>query len=390
MFNLIWTNSESNSEFVQKLHLCYMIKRHAEARLRKLGNSFRSVAVIGTRQSGKTTLCRLVFPNKPYVSLENPDIQDFAKADPRAFLAQYKNGAILDEVQRAPHLFSYLQQILDETKKKGLFVLTGRNNFLLQQNIAQTLAGRIGYLQLLPLSIKEVKAAGKLKANYHQSIFSGGYPEVIAKRVNPSDWYANYVSTYVERDVRILKNISNLSLFLKFTRLCAGRSGTLLNLNSLANDCGIDQKTATHWLGVLQAIFVVYLLRPYYNNYNKRLTKPQKLYFYDTGLACSLSGIENARQLTNHPLKGQLFENMLVMEALKKRMNSGLTDNLYYWRDKTGNEVDLLEDNPADIHAYEIKSGETINSDYFKGLLYYTAIEKKKVKKMLLYGGKEA
>jgi uncharacterized protein len=366
-----------------------MIKRQAEARLRKLGNSFRSIAVIGPRQSGKTTLCRLVFPGKPYLSMENPDVLEFAKNDPRAFLAQYKNGAILDEVQRAPHLFSYLQQILDETKKKGLFVLTGSNNFLLQQNISQTLAGRIGYLQLLPLGIKELKDAGKLTTNYHQAIFNGGYPEIIAKRVNAADWYANYISTYIERDVRLLKNISNLSLFLKFTRLCAGRTGSLLNLNSLANDCGIDQKTATHWLAILQASFVVYLLRPYYNNYNKRLTKTAKLYFYDTGLACSLSGIENARQLTNHPLKGQLFENLLVIEALKKRMNLGITDNLYYWRDKTGNEVDLLAENVAGINAYEIKSGETINSDYFKGLLYYTGIEKKKVKKYLLYGGKD-
>lgn len=366
-----------------------MIQRSAEARLKKLGRSFRSVAVIGPRQSGKTTLCRLVFPTKPYVSMENPDVLEFAKADPRGFLAQYKNGAILDEVQRAPHLFSYLQQILDETNKKGLFILTGSNNFLLQQNITQTLAGRVGYLQLLPFSIDELKQAGKLKPNYLQAIVTGGYPEIIAKKVNPNDWYSNYISTYVERDVRLLKNISNVSLFLKFIRLCAGRAGSVLNLNSLANDCGIDQKTATHWMAVLQASFVVYMLKPYHNNYNKRLIKSPKLYFVDTGLACSLAGIENARQLTNHPFKGHLFENLLVMEALKKRMNLGLQDNLFYWRDKTGNEVDLLAEGSTSITAYEIKAGETISTDYFKGLLYYAGVEKKKTKLYLLYGGKE-
>lgn len=366
-----------------------MIKREAEARLKKLGRSFRSVAVIGPRQSGKTTLCKLVFPNKPYASMENPDTLDFAKSDPRGFLAQYKNGAILDEVQRAPHLFSYLQQILDETKKKGLFILTGSNNFLLQHNITQTLAGRVAYVQLLPLSLSELQTAGKLKTNYLQAIFTGGYPEIIAKKVNPADWYSNYISTYVERDVRLLKNITNISLFLKFIRLCAGRSGSLLNLNSLANDCGVDQKTATHWITLLQASFIVYLLRPYHNNYNKRLTKTPKLYFIDTGLACALGGIENAKQLSTHPFKGHFFENLLVMEALKKRMNSGLQDNLFYWRDKTGNEVDLLMENAAGINAYEIKAGETISGDYFKGLQYYEGVEKKKVKSFLLYGGKE-
>lgn len=366
-----------------------MIKREAEARLRKLGRSFRSVAVIGPRQSGKTTLCRLVFPGKPYVSMENPDTLEFAKSDPRGFLAQYKNGAILDEVQRAPHLFSYLQQILDETKKKGLFILTGSNNFLLQHNITQTLAGRIAYVQLLPLSLSELHESGKLKSNYLHAIFTGGYPEIIAKKVNPADWYSNYISTYVERDVRLLKNIANVSLFLKFIRLCAGRSGSILNLNSLANDCGIDQKTATHWMALLQASFIVYLLRPYHNNYNKRLIKTPKLYFTDTGLACSLAGIDNARQLINHAFKGHFLENLLIIEALKKRMNLGLPDNLYYWRDKTGNEVDLLMENYPGINAYEIKAGETISSDYFKGLQYYEGVEKKKVKSYLLYGGKE-
>ena len=365
-----------------------MVKRDAESRLRKLATTFRSVAVIGPRQSGKTTLCREVFPGKPYTSLENPDVLSFAQTDPKGFLAQFKKGAILDEVQKAPHLFSYLQQILDESSKKGLFILTGSNNFLLQENITQTLAGRIGYLQLLPLSIAEIKKAGKLKGNYTNLIFSGCYPEPVVKKINPLDWYPNYLSTYVERDVRQLKNISNHSLFLKFIKLCAGRVGSVLNFTSLANDCGIDQKTAAHWMSVLEASFIIYLLKPYHNNYNKRLIKSHKLYFYDTGLACSLLGIENAKQLSVH-YKGHFFENLFIMEVLKNRLNKGLPDNLFFWRDKTGNEVDLLLDKFSTVDAYEIKSGETINNDYFKGLLYYAGVEQKKVSKYLVYAGNE-
>ena len=270
------------------VYIYCMIIRTAEAKLAKLGSTFRSVAVVGPRQSGKTTLCRKVFPGKPYVSLENPDTLEFVRNDPRGFLEQYKNGAILDDIQRAPGLFSYLQQILDETKKKGLFILTGSNNFLLQENITQTLSGRIAYLQLLPLSLQELKQAGKLKATYSGHILQGGYPEVVAKKIQPADWYPGYISTYVERDVRQLKNINNLSLFTKLVRLCAGRTGQMLNLASLSNDCGIDQKTVASWLGILQSSYIIYLLRPYHNNFNKRIVKSPKLYFYDTGLVCSL------------------------------------------------------------------------------------------------------
>lgn len=366
-----------------------MIKRTAEARLIKLAKTFRSVAVVGPRQSGKTTLCRSVFPQKPYVSLENPDTLEFASSDPRAFLAQFKNGAILDEVQRAPHLFSYLQQILDETKKKGLFILTGSNNFLLQSTITQTLSGRIAYIQLLPLSFQELKESKKIRAEYNWHIFSGGYPEVIAKKMNPVDWYAGYINTYVERDVRQLKNISNLSLFIKLLRLCAGRTGQILNLTSLSNDCGIDQKTVAAWLSVLQSSYIIYLLRPYHNNFNKRVIKTPKLYFYDTGVACSLLGISQAKQIAHHAAKGPLFENMIVSELLKQRFNAGTQDNLYYWRDKTGNEVDILIDNAGKLTSMELKAGETISSDFFKGLDYFSFLNKKKVKQLLVYGGKQ-
>jgi uncharacterized protein len=366
-----------------------MIQRTAAARLVKLAKTFRSVAIVGPRQSGKTTLCRTVFPQKPYVSLENPDTLEFANADPRGFLERYKNGAILDEIQRAPQLFSYLQQVLDETKKKGLFILTGSNNFLLQSTITQTLSGRIAYLQLLPLSLEELKKSKKIKADYGWHILNGGYPELIAKKINPGDWYAGYINTYVERDVRQLKNISNLSRFIKLLRLCAGRTGQILNFASFSNDCGIDQKTVAAWLSVLQSSYIIYLLKPYHSNFNKRIIKTPKLYFYDTGVACSLLGISNVKQFAVHPAKGPLFENMIISELLKERFNAGIADNLYYWRDKTGNEVDILIENAGKLKVMELKAGETVSQDFFKGLEYFSSLNTITAQKLLVYGGKE-
>ncbi len=368
-----------------------MIERIAKERLINLAKSFRSVAVVGPRQSGKTTLCRAVFSEKPYISLENPDILEFATTDPRGFLAQFnnENGAILDEIQKAPHLFSYLQQILDETKQKGLFILTGSNNFLLQENISQTLSGRIAYLQLLPLSLEELKTGNFLNNNYAWHLLHGGYPEVIAEGIAPSDWYQNYISTYIERDVRQLKNINNLAIFTKLLKMCAGRTGQILNMTTFSNDCGIDQKTVAAWLGILQSSYIIYLLKPYYNNFNKRITKTPKLYFYDTGVACSLLGIKNTEQIAYHAAKGALFENMIVSELLKDRFNKGENDNLYYWRDKTGNEVDILSENESKLTAIELKAGETISNDFFKGLNYFSALETNTVEKVLVYGGNQ-
>jgi len=368
-----------------------MIIRQATERLVHLSKTFRSVAVVGPRQSGKTTLCRTVFPKKLYVSLENPDVLEFATTDPRGFLSQYnhENGAILDEIQKAPHLFSYLQQILDETKTKGLFILTGSNNFLLQENITQTLSGRIAYLQLLPLSLEELKSNNILKNEYAWHIINGGYPEVIAEDINPTDWYPNYISTYVERDVRQLKNINNLSLFTKLLRMCAGRTGQILNMTSMANDCGIDQKTVAAWLSILQSSYIIYLLKPYYNNFNKRIMKTPKLYFYDTGVACSLLGIKSAEQIAIHAAKGALFENLIVGELLKERFNAGENDNLFYWRDKTGNEVDVIAENEGKLTAIELKAGETISSDYFKGLEYLSKVSSVVIEKMIVYGGNQ-
>lgn len=368
-----------------------MIARTAKERLLNLANTFRSVAVVGPRQSGKTTLCRSVFPEKPYISLENPDVLEFATSDPRGFLAQFNanNGAILDEIQKAPHLFSYLQQILDETPQTGLFILTGSNNFLLQENITQTLSGRVAYLHLLPLSLDEQKASNHTKSNYAWHIVAGGYPEVIAKDINPTDWYQNYISTYIERDVRQLKNINNLAIFTKLLKMCAGRTGQILNMTALSNDCGIDQKTVAAWLGILQSSYIIYLLKPFYNNFNKRIMKTPKLYFYDTGVACSLLGIKNAEQIAFHAAKGALFENMIVSELLKDRFNKGETDNLYYWRDKTGNEVDILSETEGQLTAIELKAGETISNDFFKGLNYFAALETNAIEKVLIYGGNQ-
>jgi uncharacterized protein len=369
-----------------------MIHRTAQKKLKQLAASFRCVAVTGPRQSGKTTLCKFTFPKKPYVSLENIDDREFAENDPRGFLAQFKNGAILDEVQKVPVLFSYLQQVLDETKKTGLFILSGSNNFLLQENISQTLAGRIAYIHLLPLSIDELKQNNLFKKDVNGLLHKGLYPELYnRKNISPNDWYANYLNTYIERDVRQLKNIGNLSLFTKFLKLCANRTGQILNMASIANDCGIDTKTVLSWLSILESSYVVYLLKPYFNNMNKRLIKSPKIYFYDTGIVCALLDIENSKQVINHALKGGLFENLILMELLKERLNAGKQDNLYYWRDKTGNEADILFEEKNKINLIEVKSGITISSDYFKGLTVVSkAIGEENIKsKTVVYGGNE-
>jgi hypothetical protein len=364
-----------------------MIERIGKVKLKQLASKFRVVAVVGPRQSGKTTICRTTFPRKPYVSLENPDVAEFATTDPNGFLKQFKNGAILDEVQKLPHLFSYIQQIVDEKDKPGFFILSGSNNFLMQESISQTLAGRVAYLHLLPCSLKELKKA-KLIVDFETQMFNGNYPEPIYKNISATDWYPNYINTYVERDVRQLKNITDLSLFMKFLRLCAGRCGQILNMQSLGNDCGIDSKTVQAWLHILQSSYIVYLQKPYFNNFNKIIVKSPKLYFYDTGVVCSLLGIQDAKQLNTHPIKGALFENLMIIDLLKQRLNKGLQDNLYYWRDKTGNEIDVILDLPSSITAIEIKAGATMNTDYQKGLLYFKKIAAtKNIETILCYTG---
>ena len=348
-----------------------MIARLAEHELRALASDFKAVAVIGPRQSGKTTLVRYVFPEKPYVNLENLDTRSFASEDPRGFLNSYSQGAILDEIQRVPHLFSYLQEILDDSRESGLFILTGSNNFLLQENISQSLAGRIGYLQLLPLSIGEI---GEMATDVDEIMLRGGYPAIYEQNISVYKWYANYIRTYVERDVRLIKNIGDLQVFEKFLRLCAGRIGQLLNMSSLAVETGVDVKTIGSWLSVLEMSFLVLRLHPFHRNYNKRIVKMPKLYFYDTGLALALMGVEEKEQVQIHPFRGAVFENLIVLEFFKKRLNAGKNPNLYFWRDHVGNEIDLLMEMNTELIPVEIKSGQTVTSEYFKGLNFWNKL----------------
>jgi predicted AAA+ superfamily ATPase len=349
-----------------------MIKREAESELKNLARQFKAVAVIGPRQSGKTTLTRHVFSDKPYVSLENPDIRRYAIDDPRGFLSQYKKGAVLDEVQRAPELFSYLQQILDENDQKGRFILTGSNNFLLQEKISQSLAGRIAYLYLLPFTVSELP--DKETDNLNRLIFKGFYPPIYDHPVDAEQWYPNYIRTYIERDVRQIKNITDLNSFEKFLRLCAGRAGQLLNMNSLGIESGVDIKTIGSWIGILESSFIVYRLFPYHMNFNKRLVKMPKIYFYDTGLVCSLLGIQNSKQLNYHPLFGSLFENFIISELIKYRFNKAKSNSFHFWRDNIGHEIDIIAEIEGKPCPVEIKSGKTVTDDFFKGILYWSKI----------------
>lgn len=363
---------------------------------RKLGdyaiNIFKKYPVItitGPRQSGKTTLARAVFSEKPYANLENPAIRQFAEEDPVGFLQQYPDGAVIDEIQRVPALLSWIQVEVDEKRVNSLYVLTGSQQFELMRSITQSLAGRTALLKLLPLSIEELAPLGM--PGVDEMIYTGFYPRIYDQHIEPSIAYGDYFETYVERDLRQLVNIRNLSLFQRFVRLCAGRCGQLLNLSSLADDTGISQKTAREWITVLEASYIVFLLQPYHANIGKRLIKTPKLYFYDTGLAAWLCGIENHKQVATHPLRGNLFENTVIMEALKYRYNRGRRSNLYFFRDSNGNEVDLLYTIGHHILPVEVKSGHTVTRNYFRGLQKFQALFSEQVllPSLLVYAGKD-
>lgn len=367
-----------------------MIKRNIIKKILEYSKQYPIISLIGPRQSGKTTLVKNIFPKKSYVNLEDLENREFASNDPKGFLSQYKNGAIIDEVQRVPKLMSYLQVIADEKKKNGLYILTGSQNFLLMESISQSLAGRTAIFNLLPFSLPELFSA-KIKFNktkIDNLLFKGFYPKLFDQKIDTAGYYNNYIQTYVERDVRLIKNISNLSAFKKFLNLCAARTGQLLNISSLAEDCGINQKTAQSWLSILEASFIIYLLRPHHKNYNKRVTKMPKIYFYDTGLLCSLLGLTNEKQLKDHYLKGNIFESFVISEFIKYKYNQGTEPNIYFWRNKIGNEVDILIEMPNKIIPIEVKSGQTIADNYFKGLKYYNNLSKSDSKNSyLIYGG---
>lgn len=364
------------------------IKRSLSSKLKQLINQYPIVSVTGPRQSGKTTLVKSCFPNKPYISLEDPDIRKFAIDDPRSFLKQYENGAILDEIQNTPDLFSYIQTIVDRKNRNGLFILTGSQNFLLLEKISQTLAGRTAVLRLLPFSLNELSKVNKFPKNIYQAIFKGGYPRLYQRKVDVHDWCGNYIQTYIERDVRTIQNIGNLQDFQRLLSLCANRVGQLINLTSLANDCGLSHNTVKSWISVLEASFIVFLLKPHFKNFNKRLVKTPKLYFNDTALVCYLLGIKKESDIINHYNRGPLFENYIISEIVKYFYNKGESPPVYFWRNKTGHEIDCLIDKGKELIPVEIKSGETVNNDFFRNIKYWNTLADSR-ESYLIYGGSE-
>ena len=352
-----------------------MIERNIAPVLQQLATQYPVITLTGPRQSGKTTLTRRLFSDKPYVTLEDPDTRRFATEDPRGFLMQFAQGAILDEIQRAPELTSYLQGMVDADPKPGRFVLTGSHQFELMSQVSQSLAGRTAVLRLLPFTLAEVHRlrGGMASPDLAQTLLTGFYPRIHDQSLDPSQALADYFATYVQRDLRQLAAVQDLQRFERFVRLCAGRTGQLLNLSSLGNDAGVTHSTARAWIDLLQSSYIVHLLPPWFANTGKRLVKASKLYFHDVGLACWLLGLRSAEQVARDPLWGSLFENFVIMEAMKDRLNAGATAEMYFYRDSEGNEVDLLSPVGTKMHAIEIKAGATINPDYFKGLKTFAA-----------------
>lgn len=371
-----------------------MIEREISPYLKKLIKKYPVITITGPRQSGKTYLAKNTLIDYQYVNLEDLEIRSFAKNDPKGFLKKYPGKLIIDEIQRTPELTSYIQVVTDEKKQSGQFVLTGSQNFQIMDTLSQSLAGRTVNLTLLPFSFNEIEKKYKKKDFIDKLIFTGFYPRIYDKRLNPTEMLSSYVSSYVERDLKQLSAIKNLDLFQRFMVLCAGRVGQLLNLNNISNDLGVSSNTLKEWLSLLRASYIIFLLHPFHPNINKRLVKSPKLYFYDVGLACYLLGIDNEKQLKTHPLRGQLFENLIVIEVLKHRYNNGLNNNLSFYRDSNSNEIDLIYQTADKFTAIEIKSTNTIRFDkeygrgIFKNIENIKSIMKNKLKdKVIVYSG---
>lgn len=368
-----------------------MIERTQQKKLLQLATKYPFVTITGPRQSGKSTLAELTFPDYKRVSLEDLDNREFATEDPRGFIATYPSQTIIDEVQRVPTLLSYLQTHTDRERRMGMYILTGSQNTELMEAVDQSLAGRVGILTLLPFSHKEMRNADILPRTINEEIFRGAYPSIYDRDIDPIDYYPNYIKTYIERDVRQMKAIGDLSKFRRLIKLCAGRIGQLLNKASLAVECGVTAPTVDAWLSILEESYILYFLRPDYNNFSKRLVKSPKLYFYDTGLACSLLEIRNVSQLDSHYLRGGLFENMVINEFLKRDYNQGVEPALSFWHDSAGNEVDLIQTEADCQYAYEIKSGATFSKEYFKGLNYWSKLSGADSQlKTVIYGGERS
>lgn len=344
-----------------------MIKRHIETKLLQWARQYPVLTVTGPRQAGKTTLCRSLFAKKPYRSLEDPDTRAFARTDPRGFLAEIPAGGVIDEVQHVPELLSYIQTRVDEKQRPGMFILTGSRQFEMMEKVTQSLAGRTAIVRLLPFSFGELydKPA---ELPMDRMLYAGFYPRIHDRRLNPTEALSFYVATYLERDVRQILAVTDMARFEIFLRLCAGRTGQLLNMQALGNECGITHNTIKSWLSVLQVSGIITLLRPWHANLNKRMIKSPKLYFLDTGLACFLLGIQKPEHLTGHPLRGALFETFVVSEACKQQNNAGRTDPMGFFRDSNGNEVDLLIGAGAELEIWEAKSAMTVASDFFNGM----------------------
>lgn len=365
------------------------INRVIEAELLELALQYPVVMITGPRQAGKTSLAQRCFPDKPYFSLENPDVREQITTDPRAFFSANRHGAIIDEFQRYPDILSYIQGIVDEKREKGQFILTGSNNVTMLSQVAQSLAGRVAILKLLPLTVGELSDLGR-EFKTDDFLVNGFYPGIYSEGLNPLKAYRNYYETYVERDIRQLLQVKDLIHFQRFVKLCAGRTGQLINASSLANEVGVTSMTIQSWLSALQATFIVFLVQPWSANISKRMVKTPKLYFYDVGLASYLLGIENLSHVETHPLRGALFENMVILELLKKRFNAGLDNNLYFYRDNHGNEVDVLQESGYQLNLFEIKSGQTYTSHFLKGLEYLKKLIPERISTSnLIYSGEQ-
>ncbi|MEO5946392.1 MAG: ATP-binding protein [Chitinophagaceae bacterium] len=363
-----------------------LIHREMAAIAKKLLGKYPILTITGPRQSGKSTFAKLLQPSFEYVNLEDIDHRRFAINDPKGFIERYPKNAIFDEVQNAPELLSQLQVHTDKLGKNGLYILTGSQNFNLFEKISQSLAGRTALCTLLPFSIKELSQQKKIK-DWETLCWKGMYPRLHHQTIKPELFYPDYITTYIERDTRQIMNIKDLALFRRFMSVCAGRTGQILNMNDISNNLGIDNKTVRQWLGVLESSYIIYLLPPFYNNFNKRVTKSPKLYFYDTGIASYLLNIRSATDLKNHFAKGALFENFIINELTKNCYNKRVKPDFYFFRDSNGKEVDLLIDQATFTYAIEIKSAKTVNDAFFKGLNYYKALGTKKVKTHCIYGG---